>query len=358
MLKLVIPALAAVAFLCPQVLADNVILINGDRISGKIAKADGKSLTISSEYAGVITVQWVAVKEISSEQPLHLTLKDDQIIVGVVSTVADKIKVRTCEAGEVKLAKDSIQTLRSMEEQAAYQAKIKRVRKPGPLDLWNGSVDAGLSLAQGNANTTTLNLGLNAARATDRDKTNVYSTMLYATDRTMGESRAIANAIRGGVRHDINFTARHFAFISSDMEFDKFQQLDLRMVLGGGIGWHVMKTARSTFELFGGGSFNREYFSTDLRRNSGEFLAGQELSHNLSSRVSLKERAVIFHNFSEVGVYRLNIDASALTKINQWLGWQITLSDRYLSNPILGAKKNDLLLTTGIRLTFDRRVEK
>jgi len=36
------------------------------------------------------------------------------------------------------------------------------------------------------------------------------------------------------------------------------------------------------------------------------------------------------------------------------LGWHLTLSNRYLSNPLPGTKKNDVLFTTGIRLTFAR----
>jgi len=31
---------------------------------------------------------------------------------------------------------------------------------------------------------------------------------------------------------------------------------------------------------------------------------------------------------------------------------QVTVSDRFQSNPLPGIKKNDLLLTTGIRVTF------
>jgi hypothetical protein len=36
------------------------------------------------------------------------------------------------------------------------------------------------------------------------------------------------------------------------------------------------------------------------------------------------------------------------------LSWQITLSDRFHSDPLPGLKKNDLLLTTGVRVTFGK----
>jgi hypothetical protein len=41
-----------------------------------------------------------------------------------------------------------------------------------------------------------------------------------------------------------------------------------------------------------------------------------------------------------------------VTAIKRWLAWQVTASDRYLSNPLLGRQRNDLLLSTGFRLSF------
>jgi hypothetical protein len=56
------------------------------------------------------------------------------------------------------------------------------------------------------------------------------------------------------------------------------------------------------------------------------------------------------------GTYRINFDAGATTKLKSWLGWQVTFSDRYISNPPLNLKGNDLLLSTGLRLTFGRAI--
>ena len=123
-------------------------------------------------------------------------------------------------------------------------------------------------------------------------------------------------------------------------------------MLGGGPGYHAIKTERTAFDLFAGGSFNKENFSTGLRRKSGEVLFGEDLTHKFSSRASLKERMTFFPNLSESGEYRITFDSSVVTQLSRAIGWQITLSDRYLSNPVPGAKKNDLLLTTGVRLIF------
>jgi len=57
-----------------------------------------------------------------------------------------------------------------------------------------------------------------------------------------------------------------------------------------------------------------------------------------------------FPNLTNGGEYRVNFDTTLVTDISRRIGWQITLSDRYLSNPPPGFEKNDLLLTTGLKI--------
>lgn len=338
-------------------LADEVKLKNGDRLTGSVVKSDGKSLTLKTEFVGTVTIVWDAVEQVTTGQPVYLSLNDGQMVTGVVTGgagQAGQYEIATKDAGKIAVAKTAIKSIRNEDEQKAYLSEIDRARNPRLLDLWAGSFDAGYSLTRGNADTNTFTLGATATRATSRDKISLYATTIKANARSQktGLQEDTANAIRGGGRYDINLTKAVFAFGFSDLEFDEFQRLDLRMVLGGGSGWHAIKNDRTVLDVFGGGSYNKEYFSTGLKRSSGEALAGEELTHKLSPRSLLKQRLVIFPNLTQTGEYRLNFDTSLVTNLNRWLSWQVTFSDRYLSNPVSGAKSNDVLLTTGIRLTL------
>src|SRR5262249_45017938 len=146
--------------------------------------------------------------------------------------------------------------------QEAYEAQIDRLRNPRLGDLWVGFLDLGFAQTSGNASTTTFNLGLNANRTTTRDKISLYFLSLYASNRTTGRKLTTARAARGGVRYDVNLNPRLFAFGSLDLEYDRFQRLDLRNVLGAGLGLHAYKTDRTLFDVFAGGTYNQEYFST------------------------------------------------------------------------------------------------
>ena len=61
---------------CHPLFADQIVLKNGDRLTGTIEKADDKALVIKTEFAGEVTVQWPAIQELKSDQSLHINLKN------------------------------------------------------------------------------------------------------------------------------------------------------------------------------------------------------------------------------------------------------------------------------------------
>lgn len=72
----------------------------------------------------------------------------------------------------------------------------------------------------------------------------------------------------------------------------------------------------------------------------------------MSAVTSITQSFRIFPNLSNRGEFRGNFDLGAVTAIKKWLGWQISASNRYLSNPVLGRQRNDLLISTGLRVSF------
>ena len=84
-------------------LADQVVLKNGDRLTGAVVKSDGKELVIKTESAGEVTVQWSAIQELNSSEPLHVESKEGQKIQGTVKTEDGKIAVQTTDKGQVEV---------------------------------------------------------------------------------------------------------------------------------------------------------------------------------------------------------------------------------------------------------------
>ncbi len=142
------------ALWCSPLFADQIVLKNGDRLTGTIEKSDDKALVIKTEFAGEVTVQWPAIQDIKSEQALHVALKGGQNVVGTVSTVDGKIEVSTKNAGNVEAPKEAIVVMRNDTEQSAWEKR----QHPGLLQGWEGGVNFGFGLTAGNSETKNLAL--------------------------------------------------------------------------------------------------------------------------------------------------------------------------------------------------------
>ena len=357
-------------FLCvcaSAAFADQVTLKNGDRLTGTIVKSDTKTLLLKTDFAGDVNLQWDAVTSIVSSQTLHLALKDGQTIVGTVNTNDGKLEVATKETGPVAASKDAIINVRNDAEQKAYDDQIERLRHPHLTDFWSGLLDTGLSLTRGNSESLTYNLSGKAARVTDRDKISVYTTAIYTDSTVNGINSTTAHAIRGGIRGDLNVSDKLFVFGFTDFEYDQFQDLDLRNVVGGGLGYHVINTKATTFDVFAGGSYDQDFFGAvaatatipatpAITRKTGEVVLGETFNAKINNRTTITQQFSVYPNLSDTGTYRFQFDTTAATKLKGWLSWQVTYSDRYLRNPLPGFKTNDLLLSTGVRLTFGKGV--
>lgn len=330
-----------------HVSADQIILKNGDRLTGKILKSDGGKLVIKTELIGDVTVDLSSVSSFTSDQPLYVTLADGRTVSGLMTVSETKVELRPANAAAVSLDRTTLQVIRSEAEQLAYEHSLE----PGWFDNWSGGADLGFALTSGNSHTTNLALGLGMTRETRKDKTSLYAASVYSREKTNGVSNTIANTIRGGGRYERDFNRKWFGYGFVDLEHNGLQDLTLRFVPGGGIGYHAIRNERTKLDLLGGLAWNREYFKGDFNdRSSAEAQAGQTLEHRFSSRVSLKEQMFFFPNLTRGGEYRINFDSSLVTDITRRIGWQLTLSDRYLSNPPPGLQKNDLLLTTGLKV--------
>ena len=369
MRRMLILAILALSLLSLPVFADQLTLKNGDRLSGTIVKSDdeAKTLLIKTDLAGDVTVKWDAITAIVSSQPLHIMLSDGRVIVGRVSTTDGTLEIAT-DGGIVPAAHDAVKAIRDN----ATQAEMDRLQHPRLLDYWSGLFDLGLSLTEGNSSTAALTIAGKASRVVPKNKLTLYYTEVYSRDSNESPALTTANAIHAGVRDEFNLNPRVYAFAFTDFDEDALQHLDLRNVIGGGLGYHIINTKKTQFDGFAGASFNQEYFASyalanpapppvllfepSQSRHSAEIVAGESFGTKLGPRTIVSEQLSFFPNLSSTGEYRVTFDANAVTKLKTWLGWQITFSDRYISDPPIGLKGNDLLLSTGLRLTFGKGI--
>ncbi len=331
----------------PALAADQVVLTNGDTITGSIVKKDGGTLTIKSEFFGQVTMPWSAVKSIRSDAELSVVLPSGETVKGKIGSADGQLQVAAGPATRTApLA--GVAAVRN----AAEQHHFERLQHPGILELWNGNVDIGLSLARGNARSDALATSFTAGRDTRTDKITLYFNQIYSTARANNLTSTIASALRGGWKYNRSVSPRMFLSGFNDYEHDRFQNLNIRFVAGGGAGLKAVKSEHTQLDFDAGIDYQRENFLNGLNRNSAEANFGDNLFYRVSKGTSVTHSMRLFTNLSDIGAYRLNLDIGSTTVLKKWLGWHVTASDRFLSNPVQGRQRNDLLISTGFRLTF------
>lgn len=358
-------AAALLFLLAVPALADQVTLKNGDRLTGSITKSDGKTLLIKTDYAGEVTLKFDAVQDITTTGDLNVGLSGGRTVVGPVSTSGDNIIVTTKAAGPVEAPKASIAVLRSPSEQAAYERSLHQ----GFMEGWKGGVNVGFAVTRGNSETKNLNIAFQSARTGLHDKLSLYTNSIYATnDVPTASPHTTANSIGGGGRYDRNLDDREFGFVNADFYHDSLQNLDLRSLVGGGLGLHAIKSDTTTFDLFAGANYTRENYSAftippvppatvgtlvpAITHNLAAATLGDDFMHKLGKNTVFTQNWYLYPNLTDTGEYRTTLNLGLVTKLNKWLGWQNSVGDIYVSNPPTSKKRNDLVVSTGLNFSF------
>ncbi len=356
-------ALIAFLGLSSTLFADQITLKNGDRLTGTVVKSDGKTLVLHTDAAGDVELKFDAIQDIKTDQPLHVSLKGGKTAVGPVTTSDNKIEVATKTGGTVEAPKEDVTLIRNDAEQAAYDKSLH----PGLVHGWNGGANVGFSVARGNSETENLALAINAVHPTLNDKITLYLSSIYTTNQLATPS-TVANLVTGGLRYDRNLNPKLFAFGAADFMSNALQFLDLRGVYTGGFGYHAIGTDSTTFNLLGGVNYTHETYSNGTEvlpvttppifasyGVTNRFVAltlGEELNQKLGKSTVVTENFYFYPDLQQTGEYRGVFNFGTVTKISKWLGWQNQFGDIYVSNPPIGAKKNDLILTTGLSFSF------
>ncbi len=364
------------------VFADQVVLKNGDKLTGTIVKSDGKTLVLKTDYAGDVTIKFDVIQSLSSTGDLNVTVGGTTTI-GPVTTTANDVVVATKTTGPVEGPLASVTMLRSPAEQAAYEKSLH----PGWTDGWAGGLNVGFALTSGNSETSNLNLGLNAVRTGTHDKVTLYeNTVRSVTSKLnrvpLNPAQTTANTNGGGIRYDLDFGPKVFGFANADFFANELQNLDLRTIVGGGAGYHAIKSANTTFDLLAGLNYTDESFSGLTAPNSAPppamisynqsdstaaLTVGDTFAHKLGKNSTFTQTFFLYPSFSQtniafpgatpdnVHILRGAFNLGLVTKLHKWLGWQATFADIFDNHPLASTppvERNDITLATGLNISF------
>ena len=225
---------------------------------------------------------------------------------------------------------------------------------------WRGAGGAALAMSSGNSSTSSLLLNADAARATLADKTTLGAAINYAKDKSGGVDRTTSNKWAAFGQYDYNLSPQVFAFGRLGLEGDKLIDLSLRSALAGGLGYKLINTERTSFDLFGGLGYTTDKYQqrqtiagkTDTRFSRASVYLGEASSHQLSSSVSFKQRLDLYPGISGDKALLAKFNAGLSVAMSSTLNLSVGLTDSYNSKPPARTKKNDVGFFTGVNVKF------
>jgi putative salt-induced outer membrane protein YdiY len=372
--------------------ADQVVLKNGDKVTGKITSVSKRELIVETDLAGRTTIAWKAVSTVTTTTGFRATLANGQAVEGTAVVSDGRVSIRQANGALTPVDLDALRTLALASETPGARA-------------WHAALIAGLDLSRGNSETLTMATNGVATLLGSRDRLGLFGTALFSSIGSGASEVTTARTERGGVRYDHDLIGVMYGFGFADAENDPLQLLDLRTVVGSGLGAHAYKTDTTQFNVFAGVSYANDSYSqaittttpttpppttpttpgqggtppgqggtapgqaikptrsgtpppvvnTTLSRSVAEALAGQDLYHQLTDNLSLFEGLTFFTAMSNTSDNRIAFDVSLSAQLNGWLQWNLSAADRYLNIPPSGgAVQNDLYVSTGLGITFGR----
>lgn len=315
--------------------AETVHLLNNDRLTGRIVGMEEGFLVLDTDYADKIRISRKKVKSISSDRVLKIHFKSGEVVEGVVTSDAEGIMALQSETFQapVTLAWDKVSAINP---------------KPPKKPRWKGDVTLGANLKSGNTDKFGFSLGINATRKEAQHRFSLGFLYNYAEE----EGELSTRNAYGKIKYDYFVTPKFYAYLSTELLYDTFKDLDLRTVVGPGVGYQVWDDEVKSLAFEGGIA----YFNEALRTGPDKSWVTGRLSGNfrykLANTVTFQEQLTFYPSLQRFGEFTLRNEAAVSSPLA--FGWALRLSNiiEHDSDPEPGVRSTDCDLVLGLQYGF------
>ena len=103
--------------------ADQVVLKNGDRLTGAIVKSDGKTVVLKTDMVGEVSIAFENISSVTTDKPLYITLADGRTVNGSITSNNNQVEIHS-SSGQVVVERSAIAVLRNDADQRLYESTL------------------------------------------------------------------------------------------------------------------------------------------------------------------------------------------------------------------------------------------
>lgn len=324
---------------------DVVEVASGDRVRGDVSRLQRGQLafrTISAgaghdRFAGTISIVWAEVVSLTSAKTLDVETASGERFTGSISSPASGRLIVQTPAGPSR-ALDVREIIGIIPIESGFRGRT------------TGSIDFGLNFTNAdNARTYTL----------DAEALHRSSTYAYETQITFNSWLSARDDVERLTRNDLSvdvrrrFSNRWYALATGGMQQDEPQELDVRLLFGGGVGRRLVQSNRSLLSVEGGLDYDGEqYDGPDEFDPSLEAFGGVDwdwFAGDSSTEAALAARTYISLARARA---RLLIDGNLRRDMFWDMYWAFNVYESFDSDPPGDRRRSDLGLSFSLGWTF------
>jgi hypothetical protein len=335
------PKAISTLLLCVPLLleADTIETRNGSRIVGKIDKIDAGSVTITTDYAGQLTVKQAEVTSITTDQPVAVRFSSGTRVDGRVTTGAGgAVQVATAD-GTIS---STIPNLAASWAAGAVDPDVVR--------RWAYEASVDVAGKTGNSEQLGSAADFRATLRTIKDLLQFYA----GYNRQISDGVKAADQLKLGLDYSNNFSGRYSWYVRDEGGFDRVKDVELYNVAAMGAGFDLVKEPKRTTTGRIGLSFRYEGYrnpaTADVKSAGLDVGLNNDLEFGNSKLVT---RLAWVPTFEDFGTYRLTHESFFQIPLAN-PAWKLRLgvSNDYNSTPPVGVEKLDTAYFTRLVLNW------
>jgi putative salt-induced outer membrane protein YdiY len=319
--------------------ADELLLKNGDRLTGKIVRLIDGKLLFKSDAAGDVTVNLSTILTLSSDEPITVNLKD-----GTTFTQ----KVLGAAAGRF-----AVEGRADLKAQQFVVADIVAINPPAPK--WTGDISVSVTSTHGNTRTDTIGASANLTKRTKQDRTTINADYAKSEQRQpdTGETVTTEDWWRLNGKYDYFFSKKLYGYVNGRYEKDAVAKLDRRVIVGLGGGYQWIESNKMNFSTELGLASLYEKFTNQTDSHSELSLqAGYNFDMKLMDNVKLTHSLTYFPAVDKFSDYFLTSTAGIRADVTDQLFMTFKAIFNYDTTPAIGAGRTDTKYFLGLGYRF------
>ena len=233
---------------------------------------------------------------------------------------------------------------------AGIEPMVALEDKPPVMHRWTGAVSLGATLSDGNSENRTASATADGVYRREGDRTTLKFLWSYAdnadgvTDRRLYGSGKYDHFLEG---------EKTYVYGQGSLEYNSTAALDLRAIIGAGLGYQVFETDRAKLagevglsyvdENYEGSASDEEYLAARLAYN-GEWKP--------TERWTLGQTGEIFPSLEDEDDVHAKVDSRAKLNLSESMFAQLQHLFTWDNTPAAGAERDDHLVLLTVGWTF------